>query len=205
MLGIANGIVRLLTRNSQRRKEEKITRMVAALFLLWLGWVNPSTGAAVNVGEPALTFTLPRLRTDASLTPPPVALQQFFGKIIVLNFWAMWCKPSTAELATLDRLQKKYGPEKLVVLAINVDEAPKPAQQWLKRDSLSVLALHDAQKYVAGIYDVPRLPSSFLIDRHGVVRFIHAGFGDEEARNYELEIDGLLSETDSRMSAGAGK
>lgn len=117
----------------------------------------------------------------------------------------MWCKPSTAELATLDRLQKKYGPEKLVVLAINVDEAPKPAQQWLKRDSLSVLALYDAQKYVAGIYDVPRLPSSFLIDRHGVVRFIHAGFGDEEARNYELEIDGLLSETDSRMSAGADK
>lgn len=179
--------------------------MVAALVVLWLGWMNPGTGAAVNVGEPALAFTLPRLRTDASLTTPAVALQQFFGKIIVLNFWATWCEPSTAELAALDRLQKKYGPEKLVVLAVNVDEAPQPAQQWLKRDSLTVLALYDAQKYVAGIYDVPRLPSSFLIDRHGVVRFIHTGFGDEEARNYEVEINELLSAADSRMSAGASK
>jgi peroxiredoxin len=173
--------------------------MLVSLVVLFLGWANLSSEPeTINVGERAKAFTLPRLRTDAKFNSPVVSLQQLFGKIIVLHFWAAWCKSSTEELTALDRLQKQYGPEKMVVVAVNVDDEQKQALQFLKHQALNVLALYDEHKDVAGIYDVPRMPSSFIIDGNGLIRFIHCGFTEADVRNYELEIEGLLSETGSR-------
>jgi peroxiredoxin len=178
--------------------------MLVSLVVLFLGWANLSSDPeAIIVGERAKDFTLPRLRTDAKFNSPVVSLQQLFGKVIVLNFWAAWCKSSTEELAALDRLQRQYGSEKMVVVAINVDDEQKTAVQFLKRQALNVLAVYDEHKYVAGIYDVPRMPSSFVIDGNGLIRFIHSGFTEADARNYVQEIESLLSETGTRWRAPA--
>ena len=116
------------------------------------------------VGTTAEDFRLP------DLTGKPQSLSQYRGKVVLVNFWATWCKPCTTEMpamqATYDRLRDKG----FVVLAINELEDEAKVREHIQQYSHTFPVLMDRDNKVANQFGVFGLPVSVFIDEKGVVR-----------------------------------
>jgi thiol-disulfide isomerase/thioredoxin len=115
------------------------------------------------------------------------------GKVVLVDFWASWCGPCKQELPVLEELYKKYRARGFEVIGINQDEDPANASKFLRRSPLSFAVLHDRGRSVAAAYAPQKMPSSYLIDRQGLVRYVHAGFKADDVAGLEREINTLLA------------
>jgi thiol-disulfide isomerase/thioredoxin len=118
------------------------------------------------------------------------------GQVILLDFWASWCAPCKTSFPVMEELTKKYAGQGLTILAVSVDEKPENMRRFLTSFTVSFTVVRDAKQKLVVAADAPTMPTSFLIDRTGKIRFVHAGFnGDETKREYVKEIEQLLSES----------
>ena len=125
---------------------------------------EPQVSQGGLVGNPAPDFTL----TD--MHGQEVALSQFRGKVVILNFWATWCPPCREEMPSMERLYRDYESKGLVMLAVNVEEnGKKMVGQFLQKTPYSFPILLDSDSIAQNAYGVFRFPESFIIDRNGVV------------------------------------
>lgn len=134
--------------------------------------------------EPAPGFSL------AGLDGQPLALEALRGKVVLLNFWATWCKPCRAEISDLIALQKAYA-GKLQIVALSVDEeSPDSVREFVRQSGINYpVAMATAE--IRALYGgVPALPTSFLVDTQGRVVQKHVGLRDPAL--YETEIRALL-------------
>ncbi len=125
---------------------------------------------------------------------PPTPLAQR-GNVVLVNFWASWCAPCQAELPALRQLADDYRGQRVQVLAVNVDNDPAAARRLLKKLGLSNSRLQvvwDTKSKIVGAYNIPTMPSSYIVDKKGVVRFIHAGFRPDDPVAWRNEINRLL-------------
>jgi cytochrome c biogenesis protein CcmG/thiol:disulfide interchange protein DsbE len=114
------------------------------------------------------------------------------GKVVLVDFWASWCAPCKQELPVLEKLHKKYKDAGLVVVGVSVDEDPANFTTFLKQMHLSFPLVHDKVHAVADRFHPPRMPSSYLVDRAGVVRYVHGGFRSGDEAKLETEVKELL-------------
>jgi thiol-disulfide isomerase/thioredoxin len=115
------------------------------------------------------------------------------GKVVLLDFWASWCGPCKASFPVLDELQKKYGARGFSVLAVNVEEGPAKMERFLADHPISFPVLQDARQKLVEAAGVEAMPSSFLIDRDGTIRFVHVGFQIESTpAELSAEVERLL-------------
>jgi peroxiredoxin len=157
-------------------------KLVGVLALLIAG----AAFAGVQKGQRAPEFSLP------SLSGSKVALSSLRGKVVVVDFWAHWCEPCKKELPQLDRLGKQYAQKGVVVLAVNIDEQRGDAERMVKQLGVSMDVLLDPARSVAGTYDLPKMPTSFVIDKKGLVRYVNAGFdGAKDVDRFKQELDEL--------------
>jgi len=144
---------------------------------------------AAKVGDRAADFTLPAL--DGS----KIKLSDLKGSIVVVDFWASWCVPCKKELPALDALARRYAGEHkpVIILAVNVDKERANADKLLAQTKVgSLKILFDPDNKVVGAYDIPPMPSSFIIDGKGMVRNVHAGFSSGDEKKFAEEIEALL-------------
>lgn len=94
-------------------------------------------------------------------------LSDLRGRAVLLNFWASWCEPCRAEMPTLQQIADLYGPDKLLVLAINFKEHPTRALQFAASTGLSLPVLLDPQGQAARAWGVKVFPTTVLLDRQG--------------------------------------
>jgi thiol-disulfide isomerase/thioredoxin len=92
------------------------------------------------------------------------------GRAVLLNFWASWCEPCRAEMPTLQQVADLYGPERLLVLAVNFKEHPARALQFAASTGLTLPVLLDPQGQTARAWGARVFPSTVLVDRHGKPR-----------------------------------
>lgn len=117
------------------------------------------------------------------------------GKVVLLDFWASWCGPCKASFPALDELQKQYAKLGLIVLAVNLDDKSETMQTFLKEHPVSFAVVRDVAHKLVEHADVQSMPSSFVIDRSGKVRFTHSGFhGEKTVVEYKMQIETLLKE-----------
>lgn len=164
-----------------------MVRSLALVLSLLVGvsWAS----AEVGKGQKAPDFSL------ATLKGARVSLAGLRGKVVLLDFWAQWCEPCKKELPELDKLQKELGARGFVVVAVNIDKQKDNAQKLVASLGLSLDPALDPSGQVAGTYDLPKMPTSFLIDKKGTVRFVHAGFdGGGDVAKIRKEIDELLKQ-----------
>lgn len=115
------------------------------------------------------------------------------GKVVLVDFWASWCAPCKESFPTMNDLQKRYGSQGLIIIGINVDEKNADMLDFLKKHSADFTVVRDAAQKLVDKADISTMPTSFLIDSSGKVRFTHSGFrGDETKKKYEQEIESLL-------------
>jgi cytochrome c biogenesis protein CcmG/thiol:disulfide interchange protein DsbE len=110
------------------------------------------------------------------------------GRVRVVDFWATWCEPCLAALERLDRLAAAHR-DGLVVYAVSLDEERAPLEAFLAAHPLGVEVLWDqGGRRHAEPLRIEQLPTTLLVDRAGVVRFVHRGWhgGDDEAIRHEV-------------------
>jgi thiol-disulfide isomerase/thioredoxin len=123
------------------------------------------------------------------------ALPETLGKVVLVDFWASWCAPCKASFPAYSRLQSAYGGRGLAVVAVSVDDSPAAYAAFVARLKPAFVTVNDAQHRLVGAVQVPTMPTSYLVDRSGKVRFMHAGFhGEETERELRREIEALLNE-----------
>lgn len=137
------------------------------------------------IGKPAPAFRLQTI--DGRST---ISLEDCRGKVVIIDFWASWCAPCRRSLHKLAALEGANSGVRL--LAVTVDDERKNAVEFLKRNSIKLTSLYDEMKRVADQYGVPEMPSALIIDARGVVRFVHAGYGESEIEVMRKEVEGLL-------------
>lgn len=123
-----------------------------------------------------------------------VQLSALRGKVVLVDFWASWCAPCREEMPVLNRFHQRFAARGLVVVGVNIDREEPNMRRFLERTPVDFRIVHDGQHQVADRYAPPRMPTSYLIDKRGVVRFVHAGFRASDARDMEREIEQLLAE-----------
>jgi thiol-disulfide isomerase/thioredoxin len=121
--------------------------------------------------------------------------QELKGQVILLDFWASWCGPCKLSFPAMEELNKKYSASGLTIVAVSVDEKSENMQRFLKSNKASFAVVRDAHHKLVAAANVKAMPTSFLVDRSGRIRFIHNGFDREQTmREYVKEIDELLKE-----------
>ncbi|HYF37129.1 MAG TPA: TlpA disulfide reductase family protein [Prosthecobacter sp.] len=144
---------------------------------------------SVMAAEPAVGSALPNL---GSLLPG-AALPKTAGKVVLVDFWASWCAPCKASFPAMTRLQAKYASRGLVIIGIGVDEEAEKFQSFAARNKVNFTLVHDAKQKAAAFFNPPTMPTSYLVDRNGKIRYIHQGFrGAKTEAEYVKEIESLL-------------
>lgn len=144
---------------------------------------------ATEVGQPAPQFILPSLQQGQ-----PTALRQYAGKVVYLDFWASWCAPCRISFPLLDKLHEKLKAKGFEVIAVNLDENKANAEKFLKTFPVGFTVLRDAKGEWADQFVVESMPTSFIIDRQGVVQNIHQGFASDDIKDLEGKIAQLLTQ-----------
>jgi len=123
-----------------------------------------------------------------------VRLSTFTGKVVLVDFWASWCTSCRSSFPALDAIYNDYHARGLEVMAVNLDEKRRDAEAFLDRYPHRMTVMFDPTGSSAQKFGVKGMPTSFLIDRGGVIRFTHVGYGGEVAATYRQEIATLLAE-----------
>src|SRR6266487_3688850 len=116
------------------------------------------------VGSPAPEIILKNLEGHE------VKLSDFRGKVVLVNFWATWCKPCKEEMPAMQASYDKLRDEGFVVLAVNELEDTEKVAEHIRVHRHTFPVVMDHSNRVANRYGVVGLPASFLIDRQGIVR-----------------------------------
>ena len=151
--------------------------------LFWgCGPPAPPHGGAGLVGERAPAFRLP------DLSGHETSLDEYRGKIVLLDFWASWCGPCRISMPIIEKLRREY-PDDLVLLAVNLQESEGTVRRYVERYNLRARVLLDSDGQVSSSYGVDSIPTQVLVDRHGTVRHVQVGvspgLGDEMCRRIE--------------------
>ncbi len=125
-----------------------------------------------------------------------VTLDQFRGKVVLLNFWATWCGPCKIEMPAMERLYRSFSRKEFEILAVSTDAqgtaVTRPFQQEV---GFTFPVLHDADFRIGLQYGARQLPMTFLIDRKGIIRNRIPGARDWSAPAGKRLVEALLQES----------
>ncbi len=124
----------------------------------------------------------------------PKSLAEGSGQVVIVDFWATWCEPCGKSFPKYQELVDKHAGN-LAVIAVSVDDADEDMQtlkDFAKEHNVSFTILWDKDKAVAPKYEPPKMPTSFIIDKDGIIRHVHEGFEGGEEAKIDEEVTALL-------------
>lgn len=138
--------------------------MAAALVLAIVIRILPQI-QLIGVGSAAPVFHAIDLRTGK-----PASLEDYRGKVLLLNIWATYCQPCRVEMPAIERLSRRMQGTDFHVLAVSVDVVDSTeVNAFVRQLALTFDVLHDRQGTISQQYQTTGVPESFVIDRHGVI------------------------------------
>jgi peroxiredoxin len=158
--------------------------LAAGLGLMLMSDIAP---APVTRGAAAPDFELPTLGGG-----PTLALGDFRGQVVLVNFWATWCKPCEDEIPAMERLYQRLSSEGFELLAVSVDQDEADVVAFRERMAISFPILLDPRQQVSRQYQTTGFPESVLLDREGRVVERYIGPRDWDHRSYVERIRRLL-------------
>lgn len=179
------------------KKSSLVLLVIMGIILVFILVVLPryrQSQSALNINRPAPQFEL------AWLNGSKLTSDELSGKVVVLDFWATWCGPCQAEFPEFQKLYEKYKSNPGVSLvAVNSswrNDTPQKAQGFLQAKAYFFPAAYDDGGQVAQRFNVTGIPTTFILDKRGVIRSTMIGF--DSSKDYvgqmSAEIDNLLAE-----------
>jgi thiol-disulfide isomerase/thioredoxin len=154
-----------------------------------------SNRAMLNFFRPALAGAVVALLAcaNAVAAPPTLDLAQYRGRVVVVDFWASWCKPCRQSLPWLNEMRARYGEQGLVIIGVNVDAQRADADRFLRDVPVDFEIIYDAQGALAQQFGLQSMPSSFVYDRDGKLAHTLQGFREARRAEHESQIQTLLA------------
>ncbi len=177
-----------------------MTNRVTVLASSWLASVLPNLESKLKLSEPAASGPAATTAANAAAAPDvqfakldggQLRLSELRGRVVVLNFWATWCIPCRSEIPALNAMQKAMDAEGLTIVGVANDDTVERIRDFqtdLKQDYTLVLGAGD----VAAQLPAPALPTTYIIDRQGLIR--EKFIGERSQAAFEAVIKPLLIE-----------
>lgn len=166
--------------------------MIARLFGLLcfiLPLVAPFTLQAEELNQPVPACQLTSLDGGQSYD-----LQQLKGKVVYVDFWASWCASCAKSFPYLNQLHNTFKDKGLQVVGINTDENSQDAKAFLNSHPAQFAVTADVSKQCATNFAMEAMPSTYLIDKKGIMRYVHLGFRAGETADLQQKVEQLLAE-----------
>jgi cytochrome c biogenesis protein CcmG/thiol:disulfide interchange protein DsbE len=149
--------------------------------------VLPGSALALEPGA-----ALPMASVPGAAGQAPVPLFDGKARATYIDFWASWCGPCRQSFPWMNRVQAKYGPKGLRIVAVNLDSQPADAQRFLAERPAQFTLAFDPAAESARRFGIKAMPSSVLLGADGKVVATHAGFRDEDLGPLEARIAAAL-------------
>jgi len=149
------------------------------------GGAGKEPDGPVKVGDKAPTFSIDSMNGQGKAALSP-------GKVTVVDFWATWCGPCKKSFPKYQELYVKYKASGLEIAAVSVDDEKGEIAGFAKTTGAKFPVAWDNGKKLADKYKPSNMPTAYVVDKSGVVRFVHNGYHDGEDKELEKEIKGLL-------------
>lgn len=128
-------------------------------------------------------------------------LEDYRGRVVLLNFWATWCEPCRDEMPTMRRLQERMAGRPFTVLTVNYGEAAARIEPFLRSVGVEFPVLLDRRQQAARAWRIRILPASFLLGPDGQVRYHVIGEIDWTGEEAVAAVDRLLALSEARPGA----
>ena len=159
---------------------------LAALVMLGCA-TGGGSGAGGSSGGP-IGAPLPPLKVDA-LSGRTIDIGSYRGRVLLLDVWASWCGPCKQELPMLDAMAKRLKGQGIDVLAVSVDQERANVDKFVHgHGRWSLTIAHDPRQEIAELLQPDKMPTSYVVDRAGIVRYVNAGFVPEDASTIERRL-----------------
>ena len=159
----------------------KVLKVILSI-ILGLGILVTGCARSADLGKPAPNFQLP------SLDGQSISLSNLQGKPVLINFWTTWCPSCRAEMPYLQQVYEEWSGQGLVLLAINIGEDSTKVEKFMQSRNLSFPVLLDTKEDISQKYNIRYIPTTFFIDKDGVIQDIKVGAFPSKA-----EIESNLS------------
>jgi cytochrome c biogenesis protein CcmG/thiol:disulfide interchange protein DsbE len=164
----------------------------AASSLAGCGGSSPDAVGANDAAHPLIGNPAPAFAADLANGKGKVSMAGLSGKVVIVDFWATWCEPCKKSFPKLQALNVKYKASGLVVVGFSEDDDKGGIPEFASSLGADFPLVWDADKTVAGKWQPGSMPSTFIVDRKGLVRFIHRGYHDGEEADIDREVKSLL-------------
>ena len=141
---------------------------------------NGSLAPAPKIGRLAPDFTL------FDLNGNQIRLSDIRGRTVFINFWTTWCPPCRAEMPEMEAIYQKYKDKGVVVIGVDILEAEDEVRQYVQQGGYSWTFILDTTGEVAKTYELTAIPTSFFIDKEGIIRAVNIGTMTKRAMEVEL-------------------
>lgn len=166
----------ITTRSRRHSRTPYGLAMIFVALLFVSAWFMRGQFQPVIAGQPAPSFAAETLNAE------PVALEDYDGKVLLVNIWATWCVPCLTEMPSMERLYREIGSEDFEILAVSVDVAlgetdgrgnagasKEKIGEFVDELGLTFEVLHQPSGIIQRDYQTTGVPESFIIDRDGVI------------------------------------
>ncbi|HEX9294533.1 MAG TPA: TlpA disulfide reductase family protein [Polyangiaceae bacterium] len=138
------------------------------------------------LGAPAPAFARPRVGGGVALSTDSVK-----GKVLIVDFWATWCKPCVEAFPKLQEIVDKHE-DAVVIFALSEDDTEDVILPFVRKSGVKFPIGWDEGNVISRRYKLDKMPTSYVIDQKGIVRFVHAGYAEGEDRKIAGEVGELL-------------
>lgn len=159
------------------------------------------SGAAIRSAAADDRGALLRARELVTTDGGTTTLAAWEGQVLVVNFWASWCAPCRHELPELDRWNAEWMPRGARVVAVSLDSDRGRAARFVADNELALTVLHDGPEGLARLLDLPAVPTTYVLDRQGLVVLEVQGGGERELASVRRTVEMLLASPGVRATS----
>jgi thioredoxin-like negative regulator of GroEL len=141
------------------------------------------------------SFLLGTVSASASPDMAPLDLARHRGQVVIVDFWASWCKPCRQSIPWLNTMRARYGSQGLTIIGVNVDAERRDADRFLRDVPIEFENVFDPRGDLATQFKVQGMPSSYVFDRNGKLVETHLGFRDAKKAENEAALLNLLKQS----------
>ena len=181
---------------------QSLTARSLAAFVLVVPILGVSAGCGgtqtvVAEGEqhPLVGTKAPELTVEPVSGEGPTSLADASGRVVIIDFWATYCAPCKKSFPKYQELSDQFGGD-LAIIAVSLDDPEDATKEQIEEFATTAgvkfAITWDKDRTAAPKYTPPKMPTSFIIDKEGVVRHMHAGYESGEEVKIAAEIEALL-------------
>jgi cytochrome c biogenesis protein CcmG, thiol:disulfide interchange protein DsbE len=169
--------------------------LVSFVALSGCGGESASGGGAAVASDakhPLLGSPAPDFAASSVNGKGRAAVKSSSGKVLIVDFWATWCEPCKKSFPKLEDLYVKFKASGMDLIAVSEDDENTGLTDFGNTFGAKFPLVWDNGKAIAGKWQPKAMPSTFIVDKKGIVRFAHLGYHDGEEVDIEKEVKSLL-------------